>query len=379
DEQLRELNRLREERDDALALMRAGAIGMTAAIATAPRDEASAAAQTPAPSPMRVSPSPADARAGSAGEADAPPAPQSVIVAAIPEGFGVLTPRGDLVLDPTFEFTRSSANRLVFRGVEIVPGIQLGVIEANDADRDSLVASLGARYGLGERLEVEARAPYVYRHDRVTTVVQRDETISRTMDIEGQDLGDIEFAARYQLNRGTGGWPVFVGQLRIKTPSGRGPFEVIYDEFGVAEDLATGSGFWSVEPGVTVLYASDPAVLFGGVSYLHSFARDIDKLLGGVPVGRVEPGDSIGLSMGFAFALNPRFSYSLGYAHNYIFATKTELGDTVQRSNSLQAGRLTMGLSLRLTETITVSNNFEFGVTSDAPDMRWSLRVPIRF
>ena len=39
---------------------------------------------------------------------------------ALPEGSGVLTPRGRFVFDPTFEYSRSSSNRLVFRGVEIV-------------------------------------------------------------------------------------------------------------------------------------------------------------------------------------------------------------------------------------------------------------------
>lgn len=367
------ISRMLAERQEALADMRAG----DRPIATAPPDpmEPRLAARLEAGAREAPPPPPLPPAAPAAPPRD----PQDAQVAAIPEGLGVLTPKGVLVIDPSIEYTRSSANRLVFRGVEIVPGIQLGVIEANDADRDSVTASLGARYGLTHRLEVEARAPYVYRHDRVTTVAQRDQTISRTMDIEGYDIGDIELAARYQLNQAKPGRPVIVGQLRVKTPTGRGPFEVGYDEFGVAEDLATGSGFWSVEPGVTMLFATDPAVIFGGVSYVHNVARRIDKTLGGVLVGKVDPGDSLGLSLGFAFALNDRFSYSLGYAHNYIFATETQLGATSQRSNSLQVGRLMLGLSYRLNQRMSLNSNFEFGVTSDAPDMRWVIRVPYRF
>ena len=59
---------------------------------------------------------------------DAPP-----IIAALPEGQGVLTPRGRLVLDPSIEYSSSSSNRLVYRGVEIVTGIQVGL------DRKSVV------------------------------------------------------------------------------------------------------------------------------------------------------------------------------------------------------------------------------------------------
>lgn len=38
-----------------------------------------------------------------------------------------------------------------------------------------------------------------------------------------------------------------------------------------------------------------------------------------------------------------------------------------------------MGWPFRLTERATLNNNFEFGVTSDAPDMRVVVRVPYRF
>jgi hypothetical protein len=38
-----------------------------------------------------------------------------------------------------------------------------------------------------------------------------------------------------------------------------------------------------------------------------------------------------------------------------------------------------MGWSYILSPTLQLSNNFEFGMTSDAPDMRVLLRVPYRF
>ncbi len=300
-------------------------------------------------------------------------------VAAIPEGMGVLTPRRRFVFEPSVEYSRSSSNRLVFRGVEIVPGIQLGVIEANDADRDTLGGALTGRYGLTDRIEIEARIPYIYRRDRVTTVAQRDETVARTIFLQGRDIGDVEVAGRYQINRGAGGGPVFVANLRVKSDTGLGPYDVKFDQFGVASELATGSGFWSIEPSVTMLLPSDPAVIFANLSYGYNLPRNIDKTLGGVRVGRVEPGASIGLGLGFGLALNSRFSFSLGYSHSYISPTTTELGATEQRSNSLQVGSMTMGWSYRLRPGLTLSNNFEFGVTSDAPDMRAVVRLPIAF
>ena len=346
--------------NDALAQVRAGSAYAMASAAT-----------------MQVEPVTGNPSQRPVGEA--PPPERKVEVTALPERVGVLTPKGKFVMTPSFEYVRSSANRLVFRGVEIVPGIQLGVIEANDADRDSAVGAVGLRYGLTRRLEIEARLPYVYRHDRITTLAQRDETISRTIELDGQGAGDIEISARYQINEVRPGKPIFVANARYKPATGLGPYDVGYDEFGVAKELSTGSGFDAIEGGVTMLYPTDPAVIFASLSYLHNLPKDIDKVIGDAPIGRVEPGDSIGMSLGFGLSLNPRFSVSFGYSHNYIFPTKTQIGSTWQESNSLQVGSILMGWSFRLTEKLTLSNNFSFGVTSDSPGLQAVFSLPVKF
>ncbi len=170
-----------------------------------------------------------------------------------------------------------------------------------------------------------------------------------------------------------------MGSLRVKSDTGRGPFEVSRDVAGIATELPTGSGFWGVEGGLNFLYPTDPAVIFGGVTYLAHLSKDIDKLIGGVQVGRVDPGDAVSLNAGFGFALNPRFSFSLGYQHSYVFPTKTELGVTNQKSESLQVGAFSLGWSFRLSEKLTLSNSYEIGTTSDSPDMRLVFRLPYRF
>ncbi len=48
--------------------------------------------------------------------------------------------------------------------------------------------------------------------------------------------------------------------------------------------------------------------------------------------------------MGFGFAINPDFSFSLGYEHSYVMPQTTMLGTTGRRT-SLQVGALTMGLA----------------------------------
>ncbi|MCZ4109267.1 transporter [Brevundimonas diminuta] len=314
-------------------------------------------------------------------EAPPPPAPEvrREQLAAIPEGIAVLSQPGKFTLDVSTEYTRSSANRLVFRGIEIVPGVQIGVIEANEADRDTGVVTLAGKYGIGPRMEAELRVPYVWRNDTITTVQQRDEAVTRTIDLSGDGVGDVEAALRYQINGGERGRPIFIAGLRVKSDTGEGPFDIDRDEFGIATRLATGSGFWGVEPSISFLYPSDPAVIFGSLSYFAHLPRDINKTEGEIRIGEVDPGDAIGLSIGFGFSLNPRFSFSLGYKHNYIRPTTSELNDITEKSDALQVGALQFGMSYLLNDRYSLNGNFEFGVTEDAPDMRFILRLPIVF
>jgi hypothetical protein len=298
---------------------------------------------------------------------------------ALPENASVLTPAGHLLVEPSLELVNASTNRLVFRGIEIVTGLQIGVIEANDADRDAVSAALTVRYGLTDRLEVELRAPYLYRHDRVTTLAQRDDQIIREFDTEGDGFGDVEGALRYQINGGADGGPIYIANLRVKSDTGSSPFEIARDEFGVLTELPTGTGFWAVEPSLTVLVPSDPVVIYGSLSYLWHLADDVDTVIGDVLIGEVDPGDSLGASIGFGFALNSQFSFSLGYKHNYIYPTETEFGPTLQRSDPLQVGALLLGLAYQVNNHLSLNTSFEFGATEDASDIRILIRAPVIF
>ncbi len=381
--QQKEIEALRQQgaNDAALAVRARGTGNMVQPLfgmqaATAPATSAAPAALAPVTASGRPAMPPQPV-----GEAPAEAEPRvERVVTAVPEGLGVLTPKGRFVYDPSFEYSRSSTNRLVFRGFELIPGIQIGVIEATDADRDTLAHTSTLRYGLTNRLEIEARVPVLYRHDRIEVVQQRDQGIVRSIELSEGNIGDAEFAIRYQLNRPKGAQqPIFVGSVRVKSDTGKGPFDVGYDTFGVATGLATGSGFWAVQPGLNFLLPSDPAVIYGSASYVYHIPRNVNRIIGGAFVGRVDPGDAVSASLGFGFALNPRFSFSLGYGHTYIFPSKQEIGGTLQRSKSLQVGSFNFGMSYRLSQKQTMNASFELGATSDAPDMSFTLRFPFSF
>lgn len=300
-------------------------------------------------------------------------------VRAVPEGAGVLTRPGHLVFEPTLEYSNTSDNRLVFRGVELIPGFQVGLIEASDVSRNTLVATGSLRYGLAKNLEVEVRVPYLYRSDRLTFVQQQNGQIVYGTHLKVNQLGDIEMAARYQLNRPVGERPIFIASLRVKSDTGKSPYGIPFDTFGIATGLATGSGFWAVQPGMNFLLPSDPAVIYGGISYLWHLPKTFNRVIGNELLGRVDPGDGINANIGFGFALNQRFSFSLGYQHSYIFPTDTELGGTHQRSRELEVGALTLGMAYRITERQTLNLGVNVGVTADSPDVDITLRMPFNF
>lgn len=329
-------------------------------------------------------------------------------VQAIADIGGVLTPKGKLILEPSLQFSNSQVNRFTFVGVEIVvPTFLIGLLEAVDTDRDLYSAGLTARYGITNRLEAEAKVSYLYRDDRITAIVPQvedteEQPVQTTDELTGDGLGDAEFTLHYQINRGQGGWPFFIGNLRYKSNTGKGPFDVDRDVEGEETELPTGSGFHAVEPSVTVLYPSDPAVFFANIGYVFNISEDVNEAFptpdpddspnNRVIVGDVDPGDVFRISFGMAYSINERTSFTLGYKHDFIEETETEFISeeetapgvitrrrAVQTSSTLDVGALLLGFGLRINEQIAANLNLELGITADAPDVALTLRVPYSF
>jgi hypothetical protein len=315
-----------------------------------------------------------------AGESLAPKPDIAERAQAVPQGLGVLTPAGKTTIQPSITYIRAANNRLVFAGIELVPGLQIGSIQASTADRNTTIGQLSVWHGFSSRLEGEITIPMMRRQDSIHLAQVRDGTVSTGFDLSKTALGDIEGAIRWQLNAPIASdKPIFVAALRVKSNTGISPFSITYDEFGIAHGLATGSGFWGVQPGITFLLPSDPAVIYGGISYLYQFSRNINRVVNDTLIGRVKPGGAISANIGFGFSLNPRFSFSLGYSHSYIMPTKTELNGSQQQSTTLQVGTLDFGMSYRLTQRNSVNFAFQFGVTQDAPGLAVTLRLPFTF
>jgi hypothetical protein len=326
---------------------------------------------------LTFAPSPAAAEPETGEEETAPveavpdPGPPEI---AVLEERSVLTPKGTLVVQPSLEFSHSSVNRVALEGFTVIPAITIGAIDVRRVDRNTIIAALALRYGLTPRVEVEVEIPFVWRKDTAEErPLEVGLTENRIVDMESAGFGDIEGRVRYQVNRGEGGWPFLVSDLRVKSRTGEGPFEVPLDPAtGLQQELPTGSGFWGIEPGLTAIFPSDPAVFFVRGSYLWTIARETGDF------GRIDPGDVLGLSFGMGFAINEKASFSLGYEHSIVGKTRQD-GRTVFGSDVIHLGSLLLGASFRHKENRNFHLSLAAGLTDDATDIRLNLRYPISF
>lgn len=289
-------------------------------------------------------------------------------------GAGVLTPKGTLIVEPYLQFAHLSSNRVTLTGFTIVPAITIGLINIQGVSRDIYTAALVGRYGLTNRLEVEVRVPGLYREDSITgrpiSTPSQNDTVST---FNGWGLGDVEATGRFQINQGGPDKPYFIGFTRFKSISGTGPFEVPTDPLTrVQTELPTGSGFYIFQPGLTMLYPSDPVVLFSSVSFIYNIPRDV-----GGGVGTVDPGSGGNANLGIGVSLNEKLSLTLGYDHT-IFSKPTSASNLLLTTapQVTHIGVLLLGGSYRWSERSFVNFVVGVGATREAPDLQVTLRVP---
>lgn len=334
---------------------------------------------------------------GRAPESDSrPPA-----IAQIFEQPGVLTPRGKFVFEPSMQFGYSANDRVALVGFTIIPAILIGLIDVRQVKTTTVAATLTGRYGLTNRLELEAKIPYLHVDgDTVSREIFTGSAQDKVFNASGRGIGDVEVTARYQINNGGADKPFYIGWLRYKSRTGKDLFEVVTDcvtrcvanatGTGLPLELPTGTGFQSIQPGVTWLFPSDPVVFFGSLSYLHNFKRsNVSRtVLSAAPapfsptstdfIGDIEAGDIIGFNVGMGLALNEKAAISFGYDQNIVGKTKQNGVDSPGAVRII-LGTLLLGGSYRFTDRVSLNVALGVGVTRDTPDISLTARVPISF
>ena len=305
------------------------------------------------------------------GEREKKSAPLSV--ADVVRDQSILTPKGDFVFTPSLAYTNDSNIRTAITGFSILPALLIGIFDVRKINRDTFVGRLTGRYGLTDNLDVELQVPYVYRSD---SVLARPLGVSAIEDTRytasGGDIGDVEAAVRYQFARPNADWPYVTAGLRVKSNTGKSPYDVQIDTRSQLPegDMPTGTGFWGVRPSVLALLPSDPVVFFGELSYQWNIKGDTEDY------GTIDPGDYVGVDFGMGFGLNEKASFTLGYQHRTVLKTTQdgrEIGDV------LQVGSFVSSFAYKYTRNASANLSVAAGLTDDSPDLQLTLSFPTSF
>ena len=304
----------------------------------------------------------------------------------------IVTRRGQLTGELQVDYARADRNRAVFRGIELVEAVLVGVFDINESRQDVITTSASLRYGLSDRLEIGVRVPFVHRADNsviapIAGSTNNDPAATIDNSVKGNGLGDIEVTARYQVLSGGNGTPYLIANLQTVIPTGSDPFAIPRDSLGRARRAATGAGFWGIAPSLTAILPSDPVVLFGTLGYTYNIGKSVNTQIPPVIIDYVDPGDAISGSAGIGISFNQRTTLNLGYAHSWAFGTVTRTslivpgpsGANTARNTSrdLQIGRLLFGVTYRVTDNASLNWSVEVGATDDATDLRTALRIPL--
>lgn len=296
-------------------------------------------------------------------------------------------------LDVGTAYSYYDRRQLTLSGFLALDAIFLGIINLDQSKASVLTVDVTGRYGLTDRLNLEANVPYVYRDTRfVSGGAGGAANAVSELQIRSQGVGDASIAAYYQLVKESERWPDIVTSLRVRAPTGRHPFGLKLiqpdgdnNNLNIPEALPTGTGTWSATLNLSALRTYDPVILFGNLGYTVHRAEefdDISPILGRVSPARVQLGGTLQLSGGLAIALNDRAAVSFSVATAMAASTRTQApGEEEVRvaGSASNATSLNIGASYLLPSGWTVNGQLAAGLTPDAPNYVFALRAARAF
>ncbi len=270
---------------------------------------------------------------------------------------GILLPKGEWQLEPSFTYAHISANRIAFLGFTIIPVLVVGEISSEEVKRDIFVSTLTSRYGLGDNLQWELKVPYRYQHDRVDVAA----TSETTRDLSG--IGDVETGLYYQLLYEQGWIPDMIAGVSVKSRTGKEPY---------GRDIGLGTGHWAIKTNMVAVKSSDPAILFGSLGYTYNFERDDIT-----DYGTVKPGDTFEYSLGAAFALN--YQLALNFQLEQRITPKMEMNDESVPGSFTNVVNFKYGLTWSINKDFSCDISATHGLSEDSPDFVLGVRFPYTF
>ncbi|MFC3552334.1 hypothetical protein ACFOLC_15115 [Lysobacter cavernae] len=291
--------------------------------------------------------------------------------------------------DAGFSYSYYDRRQLALSGFLALDAIFLGTINLDQAKATTYTIDLTGRFGVTDRLSLEASVPYVYRDSRFVSggAGGAASQISEA-NLSSNGIGDASIAAYYQFVKETARWPDIVGSVRVRGPSGRDPFGLKLIQANddntnliLPEDLPTGTGLWSATANVSVLRSYDPVILFGNLGYTYSKPEDFDDIspvLNQVSPAEVALGHTLQLSGGLAIALNDRSAVSFSVSSALQAATHTRApgGEELRvPGSSSNSTAFNIGGTYTLPSGWIFNGQLAAGLTPDAPNFVFGLHA----
>jgi hypothetical protein len=269
----------------------------------------------------------------------------------------ILLKKNQAQIEPGFSYAHISANRVAINGITILPMLIIGEIGTETVKRDVFIETLTGRYGILDNLQVELRVPYRSEFDR-----ESNSSFSTERTFNQSGWGDIDGTVLWQFFKETASMPDLIAGVNVKSRTGKDPY---------GREIGLGTGHWAYKGSLMAVKTADPAVLFGGIGYTQSIARDVDGS------NNVKPGVIYNYNFGFAFALNYQFGLNFQFENSITESMKVD-GERVPGSFT-NAASFKCGASWSYSPQFSANVNVGIGLSDDSPDFTIDVRFPYTF
>jgi hypothetical protein len=251
---------------------------------------------------------------------------------------------------------------------KIVTDIGIGgltLFEIENVSSHTITNSFSADYGILNNLTGNITLPLISKYAE-----------ARGHSGVSNSIGDISLGARWQPMEARRDQPNLTFTSNVRLPSGRSPFKII-----AGSGEATGSGVTAISAGLNVNRIVDPVALFGSLNITGSLpAKDLFQLNGTRTLTRVQPGQSVGFGVGFAYALSYGISTTMSFQEAISAGSKLRFADGLETKTSMQtSAMLNLGLGYRVSPKTTVNLSVGIGLTTDSPNLSVGLNLPLAF
>ena len=251
---------------------------------------------------------------------------------------------------------------------KIVTDIGIGgltLFEIENVSSHTITNSFSADYGILNNLTGNITLPLISKYAE-----------ARGHSGVSNSIGDISLGARWQPLEARRDQPNLTFTSNVRLPSGRSPFKII-----AGSGEATGSGVTAISAGLNVNRIVDPVALFGSLNITGSLpAKDLFQLNGTRTLTRVQPGQSVGFGVGFAYALSYGISTTMSFQEAISAGSKLRFADGLETKTSMQtSAMLNLGLGYRVSPKTTVNLSVGIGLTTDSPNLSVGLNLPLAF